>query len=297
MDEEYSVLLLPQAIISRIIYEHFKLNNCYLNSILPILFTCKEIYYAQNFMLFTLKPLIVGKNKKNSFPNSKLKSLLENKRICSKISTVYLMLTPKVTNGKSTIEFLHKLHQFGNLSRLTVRLNSADNLAPHMQCFPKTLTYLKLILVRNIKDASPVKYATFSVFPNLKTLKFQSLVHINWQLKNLIDIIYTNRNSLEVLEFEMINLNPVYTAMNQSYKLANESTFPRLKLIKIDQTTSYPNLQISSLLTNCQMIIYINNYLSHFIILKCTNEGIVELKFDLLLFNYKFNQIRKQLDV
>ena len=52
--------------------------------------------------------------------------------------------------------------------------------------------------------------------------------------------------------------------------------FTALNLIKVDQCTDYPIIQLTHWLKNCKQIIYLNHFLSTFVVLQqnSSNNGI-----------------------
>ncbi|RCK63349.1 hypothetical protein Cantr_10141 [Candida viswanathii] len=313
--------------MARVLYEAFKMSDFQLRLILPMLYTCKYIYRNYNFMLFTLKPLRINfggsKHKKLSLPMCKIPYLLLNERICPRLRLLHITIVPNLLNRNSINDMLNNLGKFQNLSQLTVKVKSISCLIQYLKYFPVTLTYLKVILIKYAQLYLNLKCMVIPQF-QLKVLKIQSLTHSQISLsfvnslvssnfrasfklnssivhvyQVLSQLLYLNRSSIEYLELEMLNLNQLYLVLNNNYHFSGAGYFPNLKLIKIDQTTNYPVFQILAWLSNCETIIYVNNYLSNFLVIKNTepHHGILEVKFDLVLFQYKLKSIKKQLNL
>ena len=322
-----SVLLLPFPVLARIMYETFKSNDFELGLILPMLYTCKYVYYTYNFMLFTLQPLRLNfgvyKDKSLSIPLSKLSYLLLNERICPKLQMLYITIIPTLLNRKAINETLTNLDRFQSLSQLTIKVKSINFLVQYLKYFPVTLIYLKVVVIRNVQFYLKLKCLDIPRF-SLKVLKFQLLTHSQTSLRVvntlvsvnfrtslklnpsiihvyqvLSQLLYMNRESMEYLELDMLNLNQVFLILSDMYHFAGPEFFPNLKLIKVDQTTNYPVFQVSTWLSNSGTIIYINNYLSNFVIIKNygASQGIRESKFDMVLFHCKLSSIKKQLNL
>lgn len=325
--ESVSILTLPFPVMARVLYETYKLSHSELRLILPMLCTCKYIYYNYNFMLFTLYPLSLNfssiKQSPLAIPKSHIPYLFLNETICRKVQMMYVTIIPTLLNRRLINDTLRKLSQFQSLSHLTVKAKSINCLIQYIKHFPITLTYLKVIVIKHVQFYLVLKNIEIPKF-HLKVLKFQSLTHskMNLSVVSLLflssfpsalklnqsevlvyqvvgQLLCHSRKSIEYLELEMLSLNQVFMMLNTSYHFSGSGYFPNLKLIIVDQTTNYSMFQISTWLNNCKTIIYINNYLSKFVIIKNNedNQGIGEWKFDMVLFQYKFTNIKKQLNL
>ncbi|CAX41586.1 conserved hypothetical protein [Candida dubliniensis CD36] len=341
MEEEspISILALPYPIIARILYECWK-ETYKVCSILPMLCTCKQLYYGYKYMLYTLRPLvIINKSTKNTGKDciscSGFLKLLQDTRIRQKLDTLCLHLFPAMFNNKSVSSIVTNLNQFSNLTHLIIHVKSMEWLVQWIKHFPTTITILKITLVKHVmSSSSSLNTETFSIPEfQLKQLKFQSLVPlqkkklcyglsiistaastytpqtIEERYKSnlplfqtgqvLANLIHANRESLQFMELEMINLNEIYLILQQQYGFNNQCSkyFTTLNLLKVDQCTNYPILQLSHWLRNCKQIIYLNHFLSTFIVLQQNSSSnvIKEFKYHMSLFEYKMQKYKYEI--
>lgn len=341
MEEEspISILALPYPIIARILYECWK-ETYKVCLILPMLCTCKQLYYGYKYMLYTLRPLvIINKSTKNTGKDCILCSgflkLLQDTRIRQKLDTLCLHLFPAMFNNKLVLSIVTNLNQFSNLTHLIIHVKSMEWLVQWIKHFPTTITILKITLVKHVmSSSSSLNTETFSIPEfQLKQLKFQSLVPlqkkklcyglsiistaastytpqtIEERYKSnlplfqtgqvLANLIHANRESLQFMELEMINLNEIYLILQQQYGFNNQCSkyFTTLNLLKVDQCTNYPILQLSHWLRNCKQIIYLNHFLSTFIVLQQNSSSnvIKEFKYHMSLFEYKMQKYKYEI--
>lgn len=335
-----SILVLPYPIIARILYECWK-ERYKVCLILPILYTCKQLYYGYKYMLYTLRPLvIINKSTKTTDKDCILCSafikLLQDSRICQKLDTLCLNFSPAMFNNKLILSIVTKLNQFSNLTHLIINVKSIEWLVQWIKHFPTTITIIKITLIKHAVSSSlSLNTESFSIPKfQLKQLKFQSLVPL--QKKNLryglnmispapastytsqtlqerhkyklplfqtgqvlANLIHANRESLKFMELEMINLNEICLILQQQYGFNNQCSkyFTALNLIKVDQCTDYPIIQLTHWLKNCKQIIYLNHFLSTFVVLQqnSSNNGIKEFKYHMSLFKYKMQKYKQEI--
>ncbi|KAI5949109.1 hypothetical protein KGF57_004939 [Candida theae] len=289
-----TLLDLPHHAISRIIFERWKMDYKYRN-ILSILYTCKQIYHDHYYVLYLLRPLVLG-NTPFSTPLQGLQKLVQI-GACCKIKTLYLIQPNKQLI--SSVTLFKSLVSVSISASLNDILNAMDKL-------PATVTDLTLCMTRNGMRLTKTQALTVPQL-KLKTLIFRSLCCIRRaSLSSFYDMImrpiargvddskYYKTNSpgksvcellaklihgsistLKLLDLETVNAGQVTAVVEELIRKAR--TIHKIQVITVDQLGSNFDTAFK-LLKICRKLRYINNPLNLEYILHRNEDGTVVQK-------------------
>ncbi|KAI3403605.2 hypothetical protein KGF56_003650 [Candida oxycetoniae] len=265
-----------------------------------MLYTCKTLYEHQ-YLLFTLQPLVLGSSP-TSISSKALKQLIKQG------------LAPKIKAlcfHSPTTALITHVTNFTNLISLTVLIGIHD-FSKMLNLLPHSVVYLSIILEASSSHSRFArKLGELTIHTNfsLKTLKFISnsclkrtkkisfLDTINslyaktdsergfYETKSLAKqvamilakLVYSSGQTLESLDLKMISLIQVYYAMKDQGYIMSPSSFPKLKIINIHQTTMYSLPFLTYWLKICDQVVYSNDYLGTRYVLKLDENGYLKV--------------------
>ncbi|CUM65331.1 uncharacterized protein PRCAT00002966001 [Priceomyces carsonii] len=191
----FSILQLPEELIARILYfvhiESYQSKASHFGDLLSMLYTCKFLYYKFEYMIYTLKPLILKNKSKSSPGKSLLKKIASNCLIQQRIRV--LSIEDSVPQKRFLVNFLFKdqvsedlildnLQSLLGLRTLVISSHSGS-ITKYLLNAPSSLTSFELHLETTFSTNLRFRYTLESIIEQINLL--DSIKDFNFSLQNI----------------------------------------------------------------------------------------------------------------